>query len=594
MLGNEQLEESMNKHLVTGLTLTFAFVLGWSGIAQAQVSVPCSPEMIARLGVDPNPANGGEGCELWRHGMGFSTENNPADLTKTHVFFRTGAPPTRCGGDQVNRSTSLRATLTFEEPKSSVCDVQTAGAAGCPARLFGGGREAADQMNRSFFVVQNRNVLPFFTISNGQVVSHDGSEGTRYACDAAGFDPVTGPLFDMNNLVDECSGSTPGKTFVRFATDNPLSTFDNDLIVYDQNGIGDGVTNGSTQCCQDVGNSNCEDLAGTPDYPVLNVPLPNFFGGFRGMTPFVFEGGKGTAFANSVSQHSPAQTQGVCFVNRTTPCFRVEEEDANGDQIPGSPCDLLGDVCDYSERGLRVGAAGHLNDPASGLVGIINPGVCAGGIVRYIGNPIDPVTGISTGCWLPGFYEVNGDPQPGCLLQNAGTFALPDIDCDGLADDTDADGQPGPDLCPFFSEANQFLDSNGDGRGDDCQCGDGNGDGAISGFDISATAICANGVGTCRSDGSSCQLDSQCSESEPGAGDDVCDRVCNDPTTPMILDTDGDLSITGLDIAGIVAVVNGNTATTDLQCGRAISLPCEAPNCFSGCASAPAGTDGCP
>ena len=232
----------MNKQTLTRLALVFALVLGWSGIVQAQVSVPCSPEMIARLGFDPNPANGGEGCELWRHGMGFSTQNNPADLTKSHVFFRTGAPPTRCGGDQVNRSTAFRATLTFEEPKDAVCDVQTAGAAGCPARLFGGGREGADQVNRSFGLVQNRNVLPFLTIANGQVISHDGSEGTRYACDAAGFDPATGPLFDMNNLVDECSQNTPGKTFVRFATDSPASDFDNDLIRPTiRNGIGDGA-----------------------------------------------------------------------------------------------------------------------------------------------------------------------------------------------------------------------------------------------------------------------------------------------------------------------------------------------------------------
>ena len=91
--------------------------------------------------------------------------------------------------------------------------------------------------------------------------------------------------------------------------------------------------------------------------------------------------------------------------------------------------------------------------------------------------------------------------------------------------------------------------------------------GAISNLDIAAIALCANGADN---------------------------PTCNNPTTPMILDTDGDLSITALEIGGIVAVVNGSVATTDLQCGRDLSLPCEAPNCFSGCASAPPGTQGCP
>ena len=75
-----------------------------------------------------------------------------------------------------------------------------------------------------------------------------------------------------------------------------------------------------------------------------------------------------------------------------------------------------------------------------------------------------------------------------------------DLDCDGIPNTSDN--------CPYWPTANQ-ADTNGDGRGDACQCGDANADGFVDINDILAanTAIfvpsqtgglCdANGDGTC-------------------------------------------------------------------------------------------------
>jgi hypothetical protein len=52
-----------------------------------------------------------------------------------------------------------------------------------------------------------------------------------------------------------------------------------------------------------------------------------------------------------------------------------------------------------------------------------------------------------------------------------------DADSDGISDDSDR--------CPFFASASP-LDSDGNGRGDDCECGDQNGDGTVSVLDLIA------------------------------------------------------------------------------------------------------------
>ena len=77
------------------------------------------------------------------------------------------------------------------------------------------------------------------------------------------------------------------------------------------------------------------------------------------------------------------------------------------------------------------------------------------------------------------------------------------------------------------------LDSNDDGIWDLCQCGDVNGDGAISSPDIGGTALCANRVNPCAS---------------------------------LLVDADGDQATTALDVGGIIAAVNGVISAADLMC----------------------------
>ena len=100
----------------------------------------------------------------------------------------------------------------------------------------------------------------------------------------------------------------------------------------------------------------------------------------------------------------------------------------------------------------------------------------------------------------------------------------PDLDRDGWLDESDN--------CPATKNALQ-TDSNGDGVGDLCQCGDVNGDGAISALDIGGTALCANEALNCDN---------------------------------SIVDANGDGSTTDLDVGGVVAAVKGEISTTALMC----------------------------
>ena len=108
---------------------------------------------------------------------------------------------------------------------------------------------------------------------------------------------------------------------------------------------------------------------------------------------------------------------------------------------------------------------------------------------------------------------------------------LADADGDGVGD--------GIDNCPFYASAD-LTDSNGDFRGDVCQCGDANGDGEITPADVQAIVLCALGLELC--DGS-------------------------------LVDTDGDGATTALDIGGTSAVLNGVIPPTALDCPRASPLP---------------------
>ena len=332
----------------------------------------------------------------------------------------------------------------------------------------------------------------------------------------------------------------------------------------------------SCTCCQSSIGVICPVL-GFTEYPSLDCPDTAFeTNRVQTASPdWLFNGGAGTHFEMATIQ-AAGQAEGLCDQNRSRSCgprgdFRAGA--ANGkcantapnagvcpdpfdpaNEALASACDdvdfggIAGDSCDTLENGTRVGDDDILAD------GTQDPGECPSW-THIVGEPNEL-------CAIA-FDIPDGDPQPGCRLFNFGIVAQPDIDCNGIDDTvegrcspvgnvicsetelcppctTDADCPSGScintgDLCPHLGELNWFEDSNDEGIGDECQCGDGNGDGAITGLDIAATALCANGVNFC------------------------------DPT---IVDATGDNATTAEDIGGIVAAVNGTITTSDLLCVR--------------------------
>jgi hypothetical protein len=92
-------------------------------------------------------------------------------------------------------------------------------------------------------------------------------------------------------------------------------------------------------------------------------------------------------------------------------------------------------------------------------------------------------------------------------------LANTDLRCCSDPEDADCDGNPNAtDLCPFYIELDPFADADGDGRGDECECGDQDANGAIDIGDILAinaaifapeqvTPLCdANNDGRCNID----------------------------------------------------------------------------------------------
>ena len=330
-------------------------------------------------------------------------------------------------------------------------------------------------------------------------------------------------------------------------------------------------------CCQSSLGTLCAVLTGWGEYPTLTCGgiAADQFG--VGIPDWIFDGGRGTRFEHERIQ-VPGQLEGVCNGNRSRPCGALGDAwagAANGKCTSGTagcagdpfnPDDLAlasdcadvafggaeGDFCDLTEQGIRT-LFGRNDD------GTHNIAICAQ-TVSLVGTPGEL-------CALPNDIP-EGDPQPGCRLFNIGVVPEPDLDCSGIADTeegrcmplggaicsdpalcppctSDADCTPGSgncvnqgDLCPFMGEANWFLDSNNDDIGDECQCGDGNGDGAITGVDISAVAVCAN--------------------------DPLSNPICD----ATIVDATGDNATTAEDIGGIVAAVNGTIPTSALECVR--------------------------
>ena len=137
-------------------------------------------------------------------------------------------------------------------------------------------------------------------------------------------------------------------------------------------------------------------------------------------------------------------------------------------------------------------------------------------------------------------------------------YPRPDYDCNGVDDTTQGHCSPdgltkcessadcpnnhpclfGGDAGPYYAEDRPFSGSNSDGRGDACQCGDLNGDGAIKNIDIPGAALCANSA----------------------LPNEQCDETLHD--------TNGDLAITAFEIGALVAVINGQVPTTEMLCAR--------------------------
>lgn len=480
-----------------------------SGAAAQVPTGPCPQEIIDWLqdpGLGGQPAGTGEGpndCETYKHGLG-----NGFDPAGTRIISRfnpaLGSP--ECGPEQAPRL--IQGQMILVEPVDSVCNTDTAPNNTCPVRMpgnaFGPGTDYSylfipDRINFGFFFFGGAGIAEIGNVT-GIRVDDDGQAGGSTTV-SWNHDPRDDDTADATTL-------------------NSFSWFLNN--VGDPFNPDPNLRTGGVGCCDSIDNAFCAAIL-LNEYPAFTVPVGNPTPERTDGTDLFFTGNKGTSF-RSGSDEPDGQLYGVCEDDRTIPC------DLLGTNCPTGNCD-------FAEIGVRTSSANvRLNVPGEAN-GTPDPSECATNQTDIRGYAVDAATGRSQFCPILDFYAAGmaGDPQPTCLLLNFGTFTRPDNDCDGVEDDTDGDGQPGPDLCPTLSEQRWFDDANDDGIGDECQCGDASGDGAITGIDIGATAICAN-------DGTAC-----------------------DSTQA---DADGDVATTGLDIAGVVALVNGNIQTSDLKCAR--------------------------
>ena len=351
-------------------------------------------------------------------------------------------------------------------------------------------------------------------------------------------------------------------------------------------------------CCVSTTGTICPNLIGIPDNSELECPRSSVQPFRRNVPDFVFDGGVGTRFGHE-AKVTPGAQEGNCFGNRQRGCGFLGDEAAGavagkctsgttctlGDPINpplASACDdvafggIAGDRCDY-------GINGYIDFAAPNVLpdGSHNPIQCKGNPVTIRMSP-DEFCTIATDT---GNNDALAVTVPGCQTINHGVEAIPDLDCSGVDDraegrchpvgrgpngdlsfscsaHSDCDDPAGPggdgicitsDPCPHLTEDpdNHFRDSNGDGVGNECQCGDFGdrsvipiqNDGFITSIDIAGAAQCANNV---------------------FSPDPVINTI--QQCDAAFLDTDNDFSITSLDIGGIVQVVNGQLAPTALQC----------------------------
>lgn len=536
--------------------LAMGLVLGLSSQSSAQVDIDCPQEIITALDAlfpgEERGTNPGS-CQEWKHGA-----RGSGGFLNTRISISSDS--NECG-PEIRFEGSGQYLLV--EPNDSVCAVGPG--QDCPVLI------------PELILTDEERKDPDPALRASRTFT---SIPARLNLGVVAFSPNQSPVFESAQGMRSDIGG--GRTQIAWSNFPYLYNTDGDNVPAEQPDV--SLRTGDGLCCDSPSNVVCGALgnpeldASEPDQGLAR-PRPNDPNNRVDVPPFVFEGGRGSAFRMQASAAAvaastggtfevPGQLYGVCASKRFLSCDRVGGADpdaicelgicldGSGAPFvpPGSPlpfpalcnggngntdCEAQGavtcfgagvDSCDFDDVGGRVSEEDTILPN-----GESNTARCNHFGFYLAGNAVDPGTGRSTGCSLLTFYDVanEGFPQPGCLIGNFGSAFRPDEDCDGVEDDTDGDGQPGPDLCPFLTETTPFADANSDGIGDECQCADANGDGAVSTLDIGGTALCANGVIPC-------------------AG--------------TIVDADGDGSTTATDIGGIVAVVNGGATTADLAC----------------------------
>jgi hypothetical protein len=250
----------------------------------------------------------------------------------------------------------------------------------------------------------------------------------------------------------------------------------------------------SVTCCAGSSDLCSQLVAGSPAYPLLNVRTCATFNRFSTQednitNDWIFQGGRGTAFVSDPNFILPGQLLGVCTNNRLTGCTSpAATARCTGNLAPYACCTGVGtgtcgtecgagDSCDLREPGHRTQillARDAFADP--------RPTACGGSLIVLRGAP-------NQGCTLIPSYLNPGDPGNDCGVPNFGRDRHYDGNCDGVQDFADA--------CPFVSEWDDGKDTDldcaggvgGDCRGDECECGDQNGDGRVNVADIVATNI---------------------------------------------------------------------------------------------------------
>ncbi len=156
------------------------------------------------------------------------------------------------------------------------------------------------------------------------------------------------------------------------------------------------------------------------------------------------------------------------------------------DSSCSNPCPGLGERCDLrSFGGWALATTAQLAD------GSPDPNICPSSAHRYRGFVNNHCSLFrnydflnAAGTAAPGSdRSAWGDPGPDCAVPNFGGTIRPDFDCNGI-DDTTEGANPTGDLCPFYTETNLTGDTNGNGRGDSCECGDATRDGVVNIADI--------------------------------------------------------------------------------------------------------------